>query len=403
MTREEVLADIKEHAPKRPGVEMRTSWRQAGANQQGTVTVSLYGDDTSRLTELAEEVERRLRTIPDFLSVNTDLEQGVDEIRVRLDREQAAKSGVDAQMVAGTIGYALRGVELPDYRTEDREVDIRIQMRKEDRETLHQLMNLRLRQQGGDEIPLAHLANVSVQRGYGRIERENGKTMLAVQATTTNENLEALYQKVDQVMAGFQMPRGYSWSKGQRFSRMMETEESSNAGLWLAATFVLLLMGVLFESVILPLSVIVCVPFAFVGVGWTLFITRTPIDIMAMIGLFILIGVVVNNAIVLVDLINQLRLQGYSRYDAIIEAGRHRFRPIMMTALTTIVGLLPMALGTAKVIGISYAPMGRTMMGGMISATALTLLVVPLAYTYFDDLREWWKQVLALMVGKKKG
>ncbi len=402
MSREEVLEDIKEKSPKRPGVEMRTSWRQAGANQQGTVTVSLYGDDTSRLTELAEEVERRLRSIPDFLSVNTDLEQGVDEIRVRLDREQAAKSGVDARTVAGTIGYALRGVDLPDYRTEDREVDIRIQMRKEDRETLHQLMNLRLRQQGGDEIPLAHLANVSVQRGYGRIERENGKTMLAVQATTTNENLEALYEKVDQVMAGFQMPRGYAWSKGQRFSRMMETQESSNAGLWLAATFVLLLMGVLFESVILPLSVIVCVPFAFVGVGWTLFLTRTPIDLMAMIGLFILIGVVVNNAIVLVDLINQLRLQGHSRYDAIMEAGRHRFRPIMMTALTTIVGLLPMALGTAKVIGISYAPMGRTMMGGMISATALTLLVVPLAYTYFDDLREWWKQVLALMVGKKK-
>jgi len=402
MTREEVLADIKENAPKRPGVEMRTSWRQAGANEQGTVTVSLYGDDTSRLTELAGEVERRLRTIPDFLDVNTDLEEGVDEIRLRVDREQAAKYGVNAQTVAGTIGYALRGVELPDYRTEDREVDIRVQMRKEDRETLHQLMNLRLRQQNGQEVPLAHIASVSVQRGYGRIERENGKTTLAVKATTTSENLEALYHKVDQVMGGFQMPRGYAWSKGQRFSRMQETQESSNAGLWLAATFVLLLMGVLFESVILPLSVIVCVPFAFVGVGWTLFITRTPIDLMAMIGLFILIGVVVNNAIVLVDLINQLRLQGYSRYDAIIEAGRHRFRPIMMTALTTIAGLLPMALGTAKVIGISYAPMGRTMMGGMISATALTLLVVPLAYTYFDDLREWWKQVLALMMGKKK-
>ncbi|NUO82849.1 efflux RND transporter permease subunit [candidate division KSB1 bacterium] len=402
MTREEVLADIKENAPKRPGVEMRTSWRQAGANEQGTVTVSLYGDDTSRLTELAGEVERRLRTIPDFLDVNTDLEEGVDEIRLRVDREQAAKYGVNAQTVAGTIGYALRGVELPDYRTEDREVDIRVQMRKEDRETLHQLMNLRLRQQNGQEVPLAHIASVSVQRGYGRIERENGKTTLAVKATTTSENLEALYHKVDQVMGGFQMPRGYAWSKGQRFSRMQETQESSNAGLWLAATFVLLLMGVLFESVILPLSVIVCVPFAFVGVGWTLFITRTPIDLMAMIGLFILIGVVVNNAIVLVDLINQLRLQGYSRYDAIIEAGRHRFRPIMMTALTTIAGLLPMALGTAKVIGISYAAMGRTTMGGMISATALTLLVVPLAYTYFDDLREWWKQVLALMMGKKK-
>jgi HAE1 family hydrophobic/amphiphilic exporter-1 len=199
------------------------------------------------------------------------------------------------------------------------------------------------------------------------------------------------------------MPRGYSWDKGQRFDRMQENQDTTNYGLYLAVTFVMLLMGVLFESVILPLSVIVCIPFAFFGVGWTLFLTRTPMDLMAMIGLFILVGVVVNNAIVLVDLINQLRLQGYSRHDAIIQAGRHRFRPILMTAGTTIVGLIPMALGTSKVIGISYAPMGRTLMGGMISATILTLLVVPVAYTYFDDLREMWKQLLAIMFGKRRG
>jgi HAE1 family hydrophobic/amphiphilic exporter-1 len=218
-------------------------------------------------------------------------------------------------------------------------------------------MTMRLPQQNGQEIPLANIAQVSVNRGYGRIEREDGKTMLAIKASTTSEKMDEVYRKVDQAMQGFQMPSGYSWDKGQRFDRLQDTEDSTNYGLYLATTFVLLLMGVLFESVILPFTVLICIPLAFVGVGWILFLTQTPIDIMAMIGLFILIGVVVNNGIVLVDLINQLRLEGYSRHDAIIEAGRHRFRPIMMTAGTTIAGLIPMALGTAKVIGISYAPM----------------------------------------------
>ncbi len=402
MTREEVLAHFKEHAPKRPGIEMRTRWRQGGGGDQGTVSVVLHGDDTSKLTELAAEVERRLRTIPDFLDVDTELEDGVDEIRLKLDREQAAKFGVNARAVAGTIGYALRGVELPDYRMQDREVDIRIQMQKQDRETLHQLMAMRLPQQNGQEIPLASIAQISMKRGYGRIQRENGKTMLAVKASTTSEKMENVFRQVDHVMAGFHMPPGYSWDKGQRFDRLRETQESTNAGLYLATTFVLLLMGVLFESVILPFSVLICIPLAFVGVGWILFITQTPIDLMAMIGLFILVGVVVNNGIVLVDLINQLRIAGYSRHDAIIEAGRHRFRPIMMTAGTTIAGLIPMALGTAKVIGISYAPMGRTLIGGMISSTLLTLLAVPLAYTYLDDLREWFKQVTAIVFGVKQ-
>ncbi len=400
LTREQVMEDVKKNAPIRPGVEMRTRWRQEAGNEQGTVNIVLYGDDTDRLTEISEEVKRRLQNIPGLLDVDTDLENGVDEIRLSLNREQAVKFGLNPQAVAGTISYALRGVQLPDFRTEDHEVDIKIQMRKEDRETLHQLMNLRMRQNNGEEVPLAHVAQISVRRGYGRIDRNGGKTMLTVVATTTPENTQNVFRQVDSAMAGLQLPRGYSWDKGQRFDRLRENDDTTNSGLLLAVTFVLLLMGVLFESVILPLSVIVCIPFAFFGVGWTLFLTRTPLDLMAMIGLFILVGVVVNNAIVLVDRVNQLRKESYSRYDAIIEAGRQRFRPIVMTAATTIAGLIPMALGTAQVIGISYAPLGRTLMGGMISATALTLLVVPVAYTYFDDLREMWKQLLAIVFSK---
>ena len=153
-------------------------------------------------------------------------------------------------------------------------------------------------------------------------------------------------------------------------------------------------MGILFESFILPLSILVAIPAAFVGSYWLLLITGTTFEVMAGIGLIILIGVVVNNAIVLIDLINQYRSSGMNREQAILVAGMHRFRPILMTALTTICGLLPMALGNAALIGMSYSPLGVTMIGGLISSTFLTLFAVPIFYTYFDDLRRFFPKYL---------
>jgi len=155
---------------------------------------------------------------------------------------------------------------------------------------------------------------------------------------------------------------------------------------------VMLLMGALFESFILPWSVIVTVPFSFFGVWWTLWLTGTQFGIMSAVGVIVLIGVVVNNAIVLVDHINRLRRAGLQRDDALAVGARERFRPIAMTALTTICGLLPMAFGSANLVGIPYAPMGRTIIGGLLTATISTPLVVPLIYSYLEDMQEWVKK-----------
>jgi HAE1 family hydrophobic/amphiphilic exporter-1 len=196
-------------------------------------------------------------------------------------------------------------------------------------------------------------------------------------------------------MQGFQMPRGYHWTKGERFDKLAEQNKSQMFAGILAITFVFFLMGVLFESFILPLSVVICIPFAFVGGMWMLYVTHTVMDLMVAIGAIILIGIVVNNAIVLVDLINRMRAAGVNRNEALLAACDKRLRPILMTALTTIVGLFPMAIGGAGLIGIPYAPMGRIMIGGLVSATFFTPLVVPLMYTYLDDLRTHWSRLLA--------
>lgn len=389
MIREDVIEDVKKRLPKFSGVDYRFNWQSSGGSD--AIRINLKGEDTSTLLRIAKEAERRLRTIPDIISTEIDLESGNDEVQVWIDRELSQKYGFDPQIVAGTISYALRGIDLPDYRTENREIPMSIGLKPEDRRTLEQLKNLSISSIMGTQMPLATFSDFHISKGLGEIRRTDGKTALSITVYANEDDLESLGQKIDAVMDGFQMPRGYEWSKGQRFRRMQESNESQQLALLLAITFVFLLMGTLFESFIMPLAIIVSIPLSFFGAYWILFLTNTPLGMMVIIGLVILVGIVVNNAIVLVDMINRFRQAGYDRWEAIIEAGKHRFRPIMMTAFTTVCGLIPMALGNSAVVGMPYAPMGRALIGGLLTSTLLTLLVVPLLYVFLDDLREWIK------------
>ena len=361
------------------------------------------GDDTGTLLKLAEEAKRLLRRIPTITSVDLDLESGDDEIQIVMDRDRVRKTGLSPRLVAGTVSYAIRGYTLPELRTEEKEITVKALYMKEDRETVEQLKNLRFTSESGEEISLAVIADFRVVKGLGEIRRQNGKTSLQVKATTTKDNLGQLSRDIDRMMRNFNMPRGYSWSKGGRFDRLEESNDAQRFAIILAITFVFLLMGVLFESFVLPLSIIVSIPFSFFGAFWILYITKTPFDFMASIGLIILIGVVVNNAIVLVDLVNRLRADGVERGEALLKASRRRFRSIIMTAATTICGLIPMAAGNSNPIGIPYASLGRVIIGGIATSTVFTLVFVPLFYTFFDDLREFWKRAVSGMMKGKEG
>lgn len=386
MAREEVIEDLKKNLPQFVGVKVAVESSGEGGGDP-SVSVYLYGDDTEVLAGMVDEVERRLRTIPSVVSVDSDLERATDEVQVQIDRQRALRYGISPQVVAQTLAFSLQGVGLPRYQAGQREVDTRLYLEEADRQTLHQLKNFTFRSRSGEEIPLSELATVTMARGSGTIRREDGKTRLRVQAFTTKDDLKDLYLEIDRVMQGFGMPRGYYWNKGERYDKFRESDDATVFAVVLAVTCVFLLMGVLFESLILPFSVLFSIPFSFLGVYWALYLTDTPLDMMASIGIIVLIGVVVNNAIVLVDMINRQRLEGLGRAEAILEAGHNRFRPILMTTFTTVFGLLPMSVGGSSLIGIPYAPLGRTMMGGLLASTFLTLLVVPLFYTFLDDLR----------------
>ena len=385
MDRKMVIEDIKKVLPEYVGIKLSVQKRIS--NEDAGLDLNFYGDDFETLAALLEESERRIRKIPSIVSTDTDLERGSSEVQVTIHREQARRLGFTPDAIGRSISYLVQGANLPRLQMGEKEIDVRLRLAEKDRKTLMQLKSYTFQTPEGEEVPLSSFSDFKVSKGSGTIRREDGRMRLKIRITTSKDDIEEVYSQINQVMDGFEMPRGYSWDKGESYSKLREKEDQMGFAILMAVTFVFLLMGVLFESVILPFSVILSIPLAFFGVYWTLFLTETRMDDMASMGCVVLIGVVVNNAIVLVDMVNRLRQDGMGRLEAILEAGHNRYRPILMTTFTTVFGLIPMAMSVANMMGSPIAPLGRTMMGGLISSTFLTLVVVPIFYTLFDDLR----------------
>ncbi|MGH7945800.1 MAG: efflux RND transporter permease subunit, partial [Opitutaceae bacterium] len=403
MDRIAIEADIKQKFEIPPGINARSLQRgSGGAPQDSAISISLYGDDTTTLLGLADEAVRRLRLIPGLLSVDTDSERGSQELQIQLGRDRARQMGVNPQSVSSSISNTMRGVEVGRFNNEEgRELRVFAQLADADRAGLDDVRSMTFRTENGIEVPLESLAAMNVTKTLGQIQREARQTIVRITARAPRQDMRTLVTAIDKAMEGFDMPRGYRWDKGSWFGGNEDREMVFP--LVLAVVFVFLLMGVLFESFILPFAIIIAVPLAGTGVYWTLFLTQTPLDMMARIGIVILVGVVVNNAIVLIDMANRLRAAGRSRFDALMDAGRHRLRPILMTTMCTVSGLIPMAVGDAKIIGMPYAPLGRTMIGGLIVSCFLTLVVVPLFYTLLDDLREHVARVFGSALRRRPG
>lgn len=382
-----VAEHLVKDLPTAPGVTQFTRWSQSMSSGEADVKIYLMGDDTARLLAASVEVIRRLRLVKGVVAVDTDLEQGDDEVQLQLDRAALEQYGVSPEVVTSMVSYAVRGYPLPKHRYAGRDVEVRIQVQKADRESVDQVKDLAIPTRDGGTVPLASVATFRVQRALQEISRFNGRTALALKITSTERDKKTLRGRILKEVSQIELPDGVTTQTTDLLGRGENNGSDFAAGLALSVCFVFLLMGVLFESFMLPFVVITAIPLAFTGSWWLLWAMGTELNIMAIIGTILLAGVVVNNAIVLVDRINQLRREGFGRDEAIREAARQRFRPILMTALTTILGLLPMAFGKAAFVGMPYAPMGQTFVGGLVAGTFLTLLVVPVFYAYFDEWR----------------
>ena len=377
---------VRELAPRPIGHELRFEDDSEGAASRSLLTFAIAGPESRELDRLVQEAVPILERVPGLRNVRTPLADAPRQIDLRIDRDVAQSLGVNSENTFQSIAWNLRGFPLPRYWDQGREVPLYIEFDQERTAGLDTLRDLRIWGEAGP-VALSAFASIGFERGSREIVREDGRTTVTVQAEI-DDPLRAL----DLERAGYlalgqlDMPRGYALGNQDSLQNRQSAEQASLLrALLLSLVLVFLLMGILFESVALPFSVLVTVPYAFLGAFWTLYITGAPMDAMAWIGLIILGGVVVNNGIVLIDRIHRLRAAGEERSRAVVIGVRDRVRPVLMTAGTTVVGLLPMATAEPASDAIDYRGLATIVAGGLAASTFFTLWVVPLAYTLIED------------------
>lgn len=361
-------------------------------------SLQISGDSTAILNEIGVNVARSLASVSGLEDVRSDAEMGQREIQVSIDRVRAAAIGLTTREIADAIGIAMRGQNLREFRGELGEVAVRLAFRESDKQSIDQLADLPLYTPDGRRITLGTVASFRIATSPATIQRTDRQTAVILSANLTDdESLETVRPRVEALMEEFDLPPGYSWKFGRGFDRQDETQQMMATNIILGIACIFLVMAALFESLLLPFSIILgSIVFSVFGVFLLFAATGTTFSFMASIGIMILIGVVVNNGIVLVDHINNLRQEGLPRNEAIVEAGRDRLRPILMTVATTIVGLAPLAISTTQIGGDGppYFPMARAIIGGLAFSTVVSLLVVPAFYAYFDTLAAWGRKVM---------
>lgn len=390
LSNEEVVDAAKAQLPKDiPGVTASIGWdNQSGDDDRVTLTV--YGEDTEVLNTLGEEIARRVQDVKGVLSTTVgDSDGSRREIQLHPDKDALRRYGVDASTVGNTIAFAMRGSTLNPLVQGDDELEVETRLSVADRSDVGTLLDFPIFSPATQGIvPARALTQVSYGSGPSKIQRTDGRTAQAVTLDLTKGADKAeVVPAVHAALADMVLPRGYTWEASDWEADQDNEMQATYFALGMSVVFVYLLMGILFESWMLPLAILSTLPMAGIGAWWALYLTSTDMDTMAGLGLVVLVGVVVNNGIVLIDYVEQLRRGGMPRDEAIQVAAVRRLRPILMTAMTTIVGLFPMAAGSSEFVGIPYAPLGRTLMGGMITSTLLTLLFVPYVYVVLDDMR----------------
>ncbi|MEZ6016837.1 MAG: efflux RND transporter permease subunit [Planctomycetota bacterium] len=399
--REELRRDLPAYAGHR--VYFRGQDEVSDSSKQ-FVSFELRGPDHVALGQLGDEAVEILKQVPGLTDVASTLTEAPEQVLLELDDDVAFTYGVTSQSALRSVSWALRGAQLPRYNEAGREVPFLMEYDKEKLAGLDTLKDLTVFSEGA-MVPLTTFSEIKFEAAPTEIVRREGQITQRISARVLDPTRQTkLIEEGYEALAALDLPRGYSLG---RDTSLVAERESDLSDLWrmlaLAIGLVFLLMGILFESLMLPFSVLTTIPYAMAGAVWALRITGTPVDFIGIIGLIILVGVVVNNGIVLIDKIHRLRLGGMDRSQAVLVGAAARVRPIMMTALTTVFGLLPMALSNAPTQGIDYKALATCVAGGLAVCTFFTLWVVPLAYTVIDDATRDLMRAVRAAFGRTAG
>ena len=382
--------EVRKGLPQSARAKIGIGWPGGMGSEGQGLRFSLVGDSSQTLRELADDIVPILARNPKLRDVRVDVGDANAELAVRVNRERAASYGFSAQQVAQFVGMALRGSSLRDFHRDDVEIPVNVRFSGSENYSIEDLSSFMVRSSSGKEIPLLAMVDVNVNPAANSIQRLNRQTMLRIEAGLAKDvPMDQARKSVEETLDRVQFPPGYGYTfNGAGFNINFDGMDQMISAIFIALILMVVIMAAVFESLLFPAAIMSCVLFSIYGVYWLFWLTGTEMNIMAVIGILVLMGVVVNNGIVMIEHINNLRRRGVSRTDALIEGSRERLRPIMMTMGTAILAMVPIALNTTTADGMPpYYPMARAIAGGLAFSTVVSLLFLPTIYALLDDLR----------------
>ncbi|HHN75195.1 MAG TPA: AcrB/AcrD/AcrF family protein [Acidobacteria bacterium] len=382
---EAVVADLREQLAGLPDLEAKVT-RPVLFTFRTPIEVEIEAYDLELLRLLGESVRRELETLPQLADVKSSARAGSPEVQITYDRRALVRFGLDIREVADLVRTKIKGASATEYRKKERRIDVVVRLQEGDRATVRQLRNLVVNPGESVPIALSAVADIRIAAGPADIRRVGQRRVALVSANLAEGGLGGASEAIRQRLAAMDWPEGTSWRLAGQVQEMQRSTRSLWMALALSIFLVYVVMAIQFESMLHPLLIMITVPLALLGVVLVLSWLAVPLSVVVFLGMIMLAGIVVNNAIVLVDYVNTLRGRGEGLEEAVVRAGAVRLRPILMTTATTVLGLLPMALGLGDGAEIRM-PMAVTVIAGLLSSTVLTLVVIPTAYAALESVR----------------
>lgn len=408
----EVIERLRKDLPKSARAQIGIGSNQGGPGGGGgfgaeTVQVQLVGDSSETLRELGTDIVPLLATRKELRDVRINAGDQNSELSVRVDRERAASFGFSADNVSTFVGLALRGAPLREFRRGATEVPVWVRFAGAENFGTKDIASFTVRAPDGRIVPLLAMVDVEVKAAATEIQRSNRQTTLTLQANLADKvTPQEARDAMEQALQAVTFPPGYSFTFDAGGGQDdQEAIQQMMFNLLIALIMIYVVMAAVFESLLFPTAIMSGVLFSVFGVFWLFWLTGTEFNVMAFIGILVLMGVVVNNGIVMIEHINNLRRRGMSRTDALVEGSRERLRPILMTMGTAILAMVPIALGQTKMAGGGppYFPMARAIAGGLAFSTVVSLLFLPTIYAVLDDLRSSTMRIVRRARGKRGG
>lgn len=384
----EIMLDMDKKLQLIAGAEITAGAQDAGLSTGNPIQIELNGPEHDVLRELAEEVVAEIATIDGVSNPESGASEGVPQMSILVDEGKAASYGLTQEQIMSQVQMQFMGQTATRYREEGQEMNVTLIYPEDERSTISDLKDVKIQTATGAILPLDEVAEIVETQGPVSLQRQNQQPQINVTSALVGRDLGSVSEEIDTRLAAMNLPEGYSYTIGGEAADMQEAFVDLAVALVFSIFLVYAVMAVQFENFLYPFIIMFALPTSVIGVLGGLFIADVPLSVPGFIGLIMLAGIVVNNSIVLVDYINILRGRGMERNEAIIEAGRSRLRPILMTTLTTVLAMIPLGLALGEGAEMQQ-PLAITIIFGLSVSTLFTLFLVPVIYTMFDNLTAW--------------